>query len=112
MKRLFALLFLITAMALAQTNAIPFLSQLYPLSTNPGHAAFTLNVTGAGFTSTSIVNWNGSARPTTFVNPDQLQAAITATDVAHASTANITVVNPAPGGGTSNVVYFPVGRRS
>jgi hypothetical protein len=112
MKRLLLAFLLIVPAALAQTNAVPFLSQLYPLSTTPGRPAFTLKVTGAGFASTATVNWNGSARPTTFINPDYLQAAITAADIAHANTANITVVNPAPGGGTSNVAYFPVGPRT
>src|SRR4029077_8995356 len=37
---------------------------------------------------------------------------ISAADVAHAQTASVTVVSPTPGGGTSNVVYFPVRRSS
>jgi FG-GAP-like repeat/Abnormal spindle-like microcephaly-assoc'd, ASPM-SPD-2-Hydin/FG-GAP repeat len=53
-----------------------------------------------------VVNWNGSARATTFVNQSQLTAAISAADIATASTAWVTVVNPAPGGGTSNVAFF------
>jgi hypothetical protein len=54
------------------------------------------------------VRWNGSERSTTFVNSSQLTASILASDVAVASTANINVVNPAPGGGTSNSASFTV----
>ena len=63
---------------------------------------------GTGFVSGSIVNWNGSARATTFVSPSQLTASILATDIATASTASVTVVNPSPGGGVSNTGFFPI----
>src|SRR5205807_2636564 len=36
------------------------------------------------------------------VSPTQVTAAISAADIATAGTASVTVVNPAPGGGTSN----------
>src|ERR1700676_4722160 len=98
-----------TNVALSQDNAVPFLNQpLIPDSVVPGHSAFTLTVTGTGFASGATVNWNGSSRATTFISSSQLQAAITAADVAQHETANVTVVNPSPRGGTSNVVYFPV----
>ena len=71
-------------------------------------AAFTLTVNGTGFVSGSVVNWNGSARTTTFVNSSQLMATIPASDIATASTASVTVVNPGPDGGTSNVVFFAI----
>ena len=56
----------------------------------------------------STVGWNGSARPTTFVSATVLQATIGASDIAAAGTIAVTVVNPAPGGGTSNAVTFTV----
>src|SRR5262249_39260842 len=56
----------------------------------------------------SVVNWNGSARATTFVTSSQLTATILASDIATASTASVTVVNSSPGGGASNVVFFPI----
>jgi hypothetical protein len=100
---------LFTTAALTQNNAVPFLNQpLIPDSVAPGHSAFKLTVTGTGFASGAVVNWNGSPRATTFISSSQLQAAITATDVAQHGTATVTIVNPSPRGGTSNVVYFPV----
>jgi len=90
-------------------NPVPLINQpLVPTTASPGGAAFTLTVNGTGFVNGATVNWNGSARTTTFVSGEQLTAAINATDVAVAGTASVTVVNPTPGGGTSNVVFFPI----
>jgi uncharacterized protein (TIGR03437 family) len=90
-------------------NPIPTIVSLNPTGALVGGAAFVLNVTGANYVATSVVNWNGQARPTTFISPTQLSAQISAADIANATTAAITVFNPAPGGGTSNSVNFPVG---
>ena len=89
-------------------NPVPVLTALSPTSATVGDAAFTLTVTGSGFVVGSTVNWNGGARPTTFVSASQLTAAIQATDVATGGTAQVTVVTPAPGGGTSSAVTFTV----
>ena len=52
----------------------------------------------------------GTARPrtTTFVSATQLTAAIPAADIATAGTASVTVVKPAPGGGTSAAQTFTI----
>lgn len=112
MNRLVSLasLLILTCAAIAQPNAIPVLYQpLSPANASPGSGAFSLTVSGTGFVSGATVYWNGSARATTFASASKVSAAILATDVAKASTASVTVVNPAPGGGTSNVVYFTIG---
>ena len=89
-------------------NPTPTSTSLSPDSALAGNAAFTLAVTGTGFVSSSTVQWNGNARPTTFVSSTSLQAALTAADVAAAGTANITVANPGPGGGTSSAATFTI----
>jgi len=86
----------------------PTITSLSPDSATTGGPAFTLTVNGTGFVSGSTVHWDGSARATTFVSSTQLTAAIAASDVATADTANVTVVNPAPGGGTSNALPFTI----
>jgi hypothetical protein len=97
--------------ATGAANPVPLVNQpLIPASVAPGGGGFTLTVNGTGFVQGSTVNWNGSPRATNFVNGLQLTADILASDVAKASTASVTVVNPVPGGGTSNVVYFGVSR--
>lgn len=98
----------ITGIAVAQ-NPVPLISQpLVPGAIAPGRPAFTLTVNGTGFVSGAVLKWNGTQRTTTFVNSSQLKAAILASDVAAPQTASITVVNPAPGGGPSEVVFFPI----
>ncbi len=72
-------------------NAATGLTSLAPASTTAGSAAFTLTVNGQNFKSGAVVQWNGSARTTTFVSATQLTAAILATDVAAAGTAQVTV---------------------
>ena len=92
-----------------QSNPVPFVNQpLVPATVAPGSPAFTLTVNGTGFVSGSVVNWNASARATTFVNSSQLTATVLATDVAVAETGTVTVTSPAPGGGVSNPVYLVV----
>jgi hypothetical protein len=97
----------------AQPNPLPFVNQpLIPTSVKPGSAGFTLTVTGTGFASAAVVQWNQSPCATTFVSGSELQAAISASDVATASTASVSVLNPPPGGGASNRVYFPIRQSS
>lgn len=81
---------------------------LGPDSAAPGGSSFTLTVNGSGFAPVSVINWKGSALTTTFVSATQLTAVIPASDISSAGTAFITVVNPSPGGGTSNEVAFQI----
>src|SRR5439155_1195156 len=85
------------------TNPAPTLNSIAPTSATAGGAAFTLTATSNSnnFAITSVVRWNGSSRTTTFVSHGQLQAQITAADIATAGTASVTVFTPTPGGGTS-----------
>ncbi len=90
------------------TNPAPTISSISPATAVAGSGGFTLTITGTNFVNSSVVRWNGSDRPTTFVSSTQLTAAIPASDVATAGTANVTVFNPAPGGGTSNTATFTI----
>jgi len=65
-------------------------------------------VTGTNFLSSSLVQWNGSARLTTFASGTQVQAQISAADVAASGSVNVTVLNPSPGGGTSSATSFAI----
>jgi len=82
---------------------------LSPSSVSAGGAAFALTVTGSGFVQGSVVRVNGQNRATSFVSTTQLTAAILAADIAAAGSLSIVVVNPAPGGGTSNAATLQVG---
>jgi uncharacterized protein (TIGR03437 family) len=90
-------------------NPVPTLTNLSPASAAEGSPGFTLTVTGTNFVNGSVIRWDGSARPTTFVSATQLTAQIPATDLSGgAGTAQITVFNPTPGGGASNALQFQI----
>src|SRR5206468_4165835 len=89
-------------------NLDPTLSSISPSSVLAGGAGFTLTATGTNFISSSIVQWNGSQRATTFGSSTQLTAQITTADIATAGTASVTAFTPAPGGGTSNSGAFTI----
>ncbi len=89
-------------------NPVPIVASLSPASATAGGAAFTLTVNGSSFRTGAIVRWNGANRATTFVSATQLTASITAADIATAGSASVTVVNAAPGGGTSGSLAFAV----
>jgi len=89
-------------------NAAPVVSSLSPAKVIVGSAAFELTVNGSAFVSGATVHWNGTPRTTTFVDSTVLRAAIAAADVATAGSAQVTVVNPSPGGGTSAAIAFVV----
>ncbi len=92
------------------SNPIPLLNQpLVPTAIAPGGAGFALSVSGAGFVSGATIDWNGTPLTTTFVDNEHLTAMVPANNVATAGTASVMIVNPAPGGGQSNLAYFPVG---
>ena len=83
-------------------NAVPVLTSISPTAITSKRGAMTLTVVGSEFINDSVVNINGSPRTTTFVNTTTLTAAILSTDVNAVGTRSITVVTPAPGGGTSS----------
>ncbi|HEX2776091.1 MAG TPA: hypothetical protein VHN10_05570, partial [Candidatus Acidoferrales bacterium] len=87
---------------------VPAISTLQPASATAGSGAFTLTVNGSSFVHGAVVNFNSSARTTTFVSASQVTASILATDVASTGTPAVTVTNPAPGGGTSNALTFTI----
>jgi hypothetical protein len=97
--------------AAAAANAVPFINQpLNPTAVAPSGVAFKLTVNGTGFVSGAVLDWNGSTRTTNFINESQVTANILPSDIATSSTASVKVVNPAPGGGDSNVVSFETSR--
>ena len=89
-------------------SPVPATTSLSPGSAIAGDPGFTLTVNGSGFLYGSIVRWNGADRPTTWISPVELQAAITASDIASAGQAAVTVFTPPPGGGESAPRVFNV----
>jgi uncharacterized protein (TIGR03437 family) len=91
----------------SRLNPVPGTISLNPSTAAIG-TAFPLVVNGSNFVLGSVVNWNGSPRPTTYVSSTQLNAQIFATDLTTASDISVTVTNPEPGGGVSTAATFRV----
>ena len=89
-------------------NPTPSLVTLYPSSVQVGTPGLAIAVKGEGFVKGSVLMLGEASLPTAFVSPSELRA--------HAPEALLTqegelmgrVVNPLPGGGTSNPVPFHV----
>jgi 6-phosphogluconolactonase len=86
----------------------PAVSSISPDSAIAGAAAFTLTINGSNFVAASMVNFAGTSLTTTYVSATQLTAAIPASSIVSAGTPAVTVINPAPGGGSSNPIDFTV----
>ncbi len=90
------------------TNPVPTATQLLPEKISAGSPNFSLTVVGTGFVPTSVARWNGQERQTMYVAPSQLTVAISASDVAQIGSAQVTVTNPAPGGGSTAALIFTI----
>ena len=90
-------------------NDTPAITSLFPSSATAGGPGFTLNISGTGFISTSVVYWNNAAQTTSFnTTSTQLSISVTAQQIATAGTAQVVVVSPLPGGGASTAVNFTI----
>jgi len=89
-------------------NPVPVITTMNPSSQTVSGSDFLLTVTGRLFLPTSILRWNGFDRPTTFVSSNELQAIISAADISTAGSASVTIFNPEPGGGLSNIQTFSI----
>jgi len=88
------------------TTPIPSIASLSPSAAAVGSAGMIVTVYGTGFSASSIVQWNGSARPTTLTNQQQLTFSVSSADLQALGNNSVTVVNPSPGGGTSSPAAF------
>ncbi|MGC1449770.1 MAG: beta-propeller fold lactonase family protein [Candidatus Sulfotelmatobacter sp.] len=89
-------------------NSVPAISALAPSCAPPGEPV-QLTVVGLNFVAGSVVRWNGSDVPTTSNGSiNGLIAQISASDVAAAGAAAVTVFNPGPGEGNSNSLTFTI----
>ena len=87
---------------------VPILASASPAKVVAGGPAFTMQLTGSGFTSASTVLVNGNPRTTANVSGTSLTAQVLASDIATAGQLNVQVTTPAPGGGTSNYVTVSI----
>jgi hypothetical protein len=79
------------------TNPAPVIVSLTP-STIDKTFLPTIAILGTGFVPTSVLQLNGNARRTSFVDSTRVNLTLTAADLNTPGTDAITVVNSAPGG--------------
>jgi hypothetical protein len=72
---------------------IPSITQINTQGALAGSGPITIEIQGDNFAATAIVLFNGSPRPTTFVNNQLLRATLNADDVAQPGLGAITVQN-------------------
>jgi IPT/TIG domain len=92
----------------ATQDTVPVLTAIAPSSAPAGIPGITMSLYGSSFLNGALVQWNGSALPTTWVSGTQLSVNLPAADFAKTGTALVSVANPPPGGGTSSSENFTI----
>jgi len=90
------------------SNPVPAITSLSPNSATQGGNTLNVTITGYNFISSSSVQWNGTARTTTYTSSTQLQVQIASADIANSGSAAVSVTNPSPGGGNSGAAEFTI----
>jgi uncharacterized repeat protein (TIGR01451 family) len=90
------------------TNPLPTMIGIDPESVVLGSPGFTLVISGTDFVNGAVVKWDDATLPTTFVSSTKLLATVVDTYITAQGAISVTVVNPAPEGGTSNSIMFEV----
>lgn len=87
----------------------PAITAITPGAAMAGGSTFTLQIIGRDFPSDSVVEWNGTARPTVFMSSGELRATVFATDLAQPGGVIVTVSGTtACGTRISNVTSFAI----
>ena len=92
----------------AADNPVPVLTKISPTYQSAGISSVTITLTGSGFISGSVVQWDGIDKPTTYASATKLTVKIPGDDLKYAKTAKVRVYNPGPGGGYSRELTFTV----
>ncbi|UCH94388.1 MAG: exo-alpha-sialidase [Candidatus Aminicenantes bacterium] len=108
-----------------ESNPIPVLSSLSPVSKVSHMPSFPLTAYGANFVTGAKIFFNGVEKETGFVSAEELSCQIDPGDIASSESAAVmglksrmsevegrdvpvVVLNPSPGGGYSNIVNFTI----
>ncbi len=89
-------------------NPVPMINSINPGTIIRGSSDTSINIEGSRFITSSTVYLDGQALDTAFIDNDNIQAIIPGTLLLTAGAFPVTVVNPAPDGGTSNAVNLQV----
>jgi hypothetical protein len=89
-------------------NPVPSAKSLSPSSATHGSGNFSVTIQGTGFVPGSLVTWNGTSLFASYVSPTQLTLYVPGAQISAASTAQVVVTNPAPGGGSAQALTFTI----
>ncbi len=84
------------------TNPAPAITSITPNSIVPGSGQTTLTINGTGFYSGSVARATNTSLVTTYVSSIKLTATLPSSFNTKPGGVNVSVLNAAPGGGTSN----------
>lgn len=87
----------------------PTLLSMTPNQAPAGAGPLSILLTGTNFQMNSVVQWNGTPLNTVVNSATSLFALVGTAQLAATGVAVVTVVTPAPGGGTSNALAFAIG---
>jgi hypothetical protein len=90
------------------SNPVPGITSISPQGVQAGSGPGPLVLTGTGYVPNSVVNLNGVPHTTVFGGAAKLTVNLTTADLALGNVDQVQVVNPAPGGGMSNVLPFAI----
>lgn len=90
------------------SNPAPQLQASNPSSVNAGSADIIFTVYGSNFIPTSVIQWNGAALTTSYLSDSYLEAQVPASNLSNPGVAEVVVVNPGPGGGSSTSLQFAI----
>jgi Putative Ig domain len=89
-------------------NPAPVLFSLSPPGATAGDGNTTVTLTGTTYTGQSVVYSDATPLTTTYVSSTQIKGLMPASMLVSTGTPLITVVSPAPGGGTSGSLTFTI----
>lgn len=96
------------AVSVSVTNPpAPAITSVSPNSASLATAT-PITIYGTGFTSSSVISYNGAALTSTYTSSTSLTATIPASALTNLGNGSLTVTTPAPGGGTTPAVTFTV----
>jgi hypothetical protein len=89
-------------------SRIPILTSISPSAGLAGGNQFLMHLVGNNFEPQSEVTINGNGQQTEFLDSQDLQVQIPATELISAGVLSVSVLNPSPGGGTSQTLPLTV----
>ena len=96
-----------SAAPLEVDNPVPVITGSSPSGLLSGATPTAVTVTGSGFVPATVIQVNGTARATTYIDATHVSLSLTVNDLANPGSIALVAINPAPGGGTWAGAYSP-----